>query len=209
MMQNPLVAGLQINTDNVQQIMNDYFNVYFIVTKNNYEINTAIYDLMIDKSLYYDIVKNCILVSAPIYIIKIPKHFNRVTIVNDTILKDLNIFNYKLREKNLVIMTLNISYDNIKLYLQQFDKKYTFVSFYKTLSMNTYFDSKISFDNLEKNINNLYESNYWVNNSKCKVNITSYFEQRQFNFYVLKNITKDLGNYLDEIYKCKNYMCRK
>ena len=206
MIQNPLVAGQQINTDNVQQIMKEYYNVYFIVTKNNYEVNNAIYDLMIDKSLYYDIVKNFILVSAPIYIIKIPKHFNRVTIVNDTILKDFNIFNYNLREKNLVIMTLNISYDNIKLYLQQFDKKYTFVSFYKTLSMNTYFDSKISFDNLEKNINNLYESNYWVNNSKCKVGITSYFEQRQFNFYVLKNITKDLGNYLDEIYKCKNYI---
>jgi hypothetical protein len=85
-----------------------------------------------------------------------------------------------------------MSYQNIKLYLSQYEKTNTLVDIYKTIIVNKYFN--IDFTNysalevLKKNILNISESNYWTYSYNCFPNLSLCFEKRKLNYHYLKNI---------------------
>jgi hypothetical protein len=210
-MQNPLVASHQLDTTDINIIISEYYNIYILTLKENItEIDEAIYSYNIDKELYNRISNNIIMIKAPSSLIKNFTHYSKITILSKNVIEKFNINNYQLHDKNLVLMMFNISYQNIKLYLLQYEKTNTLVDIYKTMIVNKYFN--IDFKNytalevLKKNILNINESNYWTYSYNCFPNLSVCFEKRKLNYHYLKNINKEFENYLKDALKKSNYI---
>ena len=204
--QNPLVTSHQID---INDITKEYYNVYILALKENItEINTSIYCYNINKELYNDICDKIILVKAPISIIKNVTHQSKITILSKNVLDKFNINNYILQDKNVVLMMLNITCQNIKLYLSQYEKTNTLITIFKTITLNKYFN--IDFNNykeleiLKKNILNMSESNYWSYKYNCSPNLSNCFEKRTLGYSCLKNINTECVNYLKDVLKTNN-----
>lgn len=210
-MQNPLVASQQIDTNDIDIISREYYNIYILTLKENITtIDESIYSYTIDKEVYNKICDNIILLKAPLSLIKNFTHYSKIIILSKSAIEKFNVNNYQLQDKNLVLMMLNISYQNIKLYLLQYEKTNTLVDIYKTIVVNKYFN--IDFTNytalevLKKNILNISESNYWTYSYNCLPNLSLCFEKRKLNYHYLKNINKDFENYLKDALKKSNYI---
>ena len=191
---NPLVTGKQISCDNIEKIYDEYYNIYILSYTNIEPIDESIYHHEIDRNLFNNISNNLILIKAPIQLIKNYTHFTKTYILSKHILDRYNIYNYKLEEKNLVLSIFNISTENIKLYLSQFEQSNTLIDIYKILSINKYFnvDNNMSILKiLQKNILNLNESSYWTKYFNCSANLSSSFLNRRLNYYNFKNINKE------------------
>ena len=177
--------------------------------KNITKIDESIYSYYIDRQLYDDISNNLILIKAPLALIKNFSHYTKINILSKYVIEKFNINCYYLHENNLVLFIFNISYQNIKLYLLQYEKINTLIDIYKTLSVNKYFNidfqNNIILENLKKNILNINESNYWINKFNCLPNLSQSFEKRKLHYKYLKNINADFENYLNSAYKKKNY----
>ena len=77
---------------------------------NLYKINNLI-------KLWFN---NLLLIKAPLNMLRNFNHYNKLMVLSKANLKSINTFNYPLEDKNLVLMILNINYDNLKIYLNQF-----------------------------------------------------------------------------------------
>ena len=210
MISNPLVASQQLNINNINIINKEYYNIYILTLKKNItKIDESIYSYYIDRQLYDDISNNLILIKAPLALIKNFSHYTKINILSKYVIEKFNINCYYLHENNLVLFIFNISYQNIKLYLLQYEKINTLIDIYKTLSVNKYFNidfqNNIILENLKKNILNINESNYWINKFNCLPNLSQSFEKRKLHYKYLKNINADFENYLNSAYKKKNY----
>ena len=208
-MQNPLVVSQYLEIDDIDTVMKEYCNIYILTLKENInEIDNAIYSYNIDKELYDKICNDIILIKASIKLIKNLTHCSKIIILSKNIIEKFNVNNYQLCDKNLVLIIFNISYENIKLYLLQYEKTNSLVDIYKTIIVNKYFncdfENNIILDVLKKNILNINESNYWTFSYNCFHNLSSCFEKRKFNY--LKNINNEDENYLNDTLKKNNYM---
>jgi hypothetical protein len=172
-------------------------NFYILANNSNEIINSAIYYYMIDEKLYDEISKNIILIKAPIELLKNKIHLSKAKIVKNYVIDKFNKYNYILNEnKNIILLILNISVYNIHTYLAQFEKKNTIINFNKKILLNIYFSNKI---NYLKDILELTESNYWIENY-YNINLTKKFIESQTKQSILhfKNNIAD-NNYMDKI----------
>lgn len=195
---NPLVAHYQFNINdinNIDELYKKYTNVYVLTIKENIQyIDESIYNYSINKELYDDISKNLILLKTSFLLLKIPTHYNKTMILSKTVLEKFNVNNYCLEDKNLVLLILNISYENIKLYLLQFEKVNTLDDIYKTLIINEYMNNDINYkirESLNKNILNLHESFYWTYPYNCYPDLSKYFKNR----LIIPNYLKECNEY--------------
>jgi hypothetical protein len=208
---NPLVASQQINTNDIDIISKEYYNIYILTLKENIsEIDESIYYYYIDKHLYNKISENFLLLKAPNSLLKNYNHYSKILILSKQVIESFNSNNYQLQDKNLVLLMLNINCQNIKLYLSQYEKVNTLIDIYKILTINKYFniDTKnySSLEILKKNILNVNESNYWTHYYNCSPNLSLCFEKRKLNYQYLKNINKEFENYLKDALKKSNYI---
>jgi hypothetical protein len=206
---NPLVNGQQISTSNIEDISKEYYNIYILSYTNTEPIDESIYHHMIDKTMFNNISKDLILIKAPIQLLKNYSHLTKVNILSKYILEKFNIYNYRLEEKNIVLPILNITTDNIKLYLSQFQKSNTLIDICKIMSINKYFNVSNNITILkilQNNISSLNESSYWTKFYNCSANLTTCFSKRKPNYYYLKNINKEFENYLKEIFRNNDYI---
>ena len=94
--------------------------------------------------------------------------------------------------------------------LSQYEKKNTLPDLVKILFLDQYFQVDIKNYNILNSIRqiiiNLQESNFWLSKFNCIANLTTCFEKRKISYTYLKNLNKDLENYLKEIYKKRDYM---
>jgi len=198
---NPFLNLIKI--ENYSNLYNDY-NALYILCNNSDIINTTdIYQYYIDKDVLKNIKKNLILVKAPISLIN--NFTNKLLIIENTILNEFNFLNYQLSNKNLVVLILNIKYENIKLFLSQYEKTNTLEDVYKMITLNQYlnnFDTSKIESRLESLLN-FEDSNYWTYDYKCRVTLNEYFENRKFNLSNKK--LNELGCYLFDIHKTKNF----
>lgn len=204
---NPIISSLQID----QSVnTNDYNTIYILAYNNSKPLNENIYSLMIKKEEFNEISKNLVLIKAPISLVKNYNHLTRINILSSNVIERYNINNYKLAEKNLVLPILNISCDDIKLYISQYNSSKSLIDIYKLSTLNKYFNVDIKeniLQYLQKNIANLNESNYWTENYNCfAINLTLQFTKRRLSLYHLKNSNRELTDYLKDIHKSNNYI---
>ncbi len=204
---NPFLNLLNDDSNDINKLYEEYKEVYIICCKDNEVISKEIYQYHIDKNILSDIKKKLLLVKANINILNNINHKNKLILLPSQILEDINVFNYKLTEKNIGLLILNISYENILLYVSQFEQTDNLEELFKFLTINAYFKGNNTNVKAYKKINNLInfeDSNYWTYNYKCKINLTEYFDERKFNLST--NVLKEIGCYLNDIHKTKNYI---
>jgi hypothetical protein len=191
---NPLIINQTITEEDIK----DVFNIYILANNSNTIINSAIYYYIINSELYDEISKNIILIKAPKELLKNKIHMSKANIVPKYIIERFNKSNYILDEnKNIILMILNVSKENIYIYMSQYEKKNTLINFNKKLLLNNYFLNKKRY---LKDILILNESNYWVENF-YNVNLTSKFNnleiKKSLKFRYDLNNTNE--NYIEEL----------
>jgi len=204
---NPFLNLLNYDSDDLNKLYEEHKNVFIICCKDEELISKEIYHYNIEKDIFNKIKKNLILVKTSINILKNENQKNKLLLLPSSILEDINVFNYKLNEKNIGLLILNISYENILLYISQFENDDNLFELFKFITINTYFKENIKNVKAYKRINNLInfeDSNYWTYNYKCKIELTEYFINRKFN--LSKTVMQEIGCYLNEIHKTKNYI---
>jgi len=211
MIHNPLITSQTLETNNINIINSNYNNIYILTLKEQIDdIDESIYYYNIDKELYNRMCNNFILIKAPLTLVTNFTHYSKITILSKNVIEKFNVYNYQLQDKNLVLIMLNISCENIKLYLLQYENTDSLIEIYKTVTINKYFN--IDFENttileaLKKNILNMNESDYWTNKNNCNYNISKVFKKRKLNYHYLKNINIEFENYLKDILKNTNYI---
>ena len=203
---NPFLNLLNDDSDNINKIYEEYKEVFIICCKNNETVGKEIYQYYIDKQVLSDVKKKLFLIKTNVNILNNINHKNKVLLLPESLLKEINIFNYKLCEKNIALMILNIDYDNLLLYISQFESNNNLEELFKFLTINLYFKGNVTNVKTYKKINSLInfeDSDYWTYSYKCKMDLTEYFTNRKFN--LSSTVMKEIGCYLNEIHKTKNY----
>ena len=232
-MQNPLLNNNIIttidtitNTEITVDILNvgKYFkNVYCLCpfTKFDYSI---LNEKTIDIDKYNNAISKMVLYKCKINLLKNMIHFGNIMYCENQHIIRANHFEYELEEMILVIPFFNISFLNLQKYIDSvngndnLDKLFDIMTMYGYFGENTKkLSNVLKYENIIKNLN---ETMYWKHEYNCLCNITKLFDKRQFNFTILKksssdhinkvitnlNITSIRENYLEEIFKKRNYV---
>lgn len=188
---------------NDKNIFNYYSVVFLLIKKNNILIPYEFYSPTISKNKLENILSNLILFKTSINILLNKNHFNNILILSQEELNRYNIFNYKLDNKNIVLPILNINYDNIFNYIEQYNlNNYNIKNLYNILLVNEYYSVSINNDIFLTNyINNLDELLYWTIDTNCKINLTNIFELRNFIIQPIRMIDRDLAIIITDIQK--------
>jgi len=199
-----------------------YKHIYILCPKSNEEL-TGIYDINISKDLYNALLEKTILYKTSINIIKNPVHFSNIKLVDKECIEKANIFGYPLDDKILLLTIFNISFLNLRNYLDNLEENNGLKNLYDTLVINDYFgnNTKTNYKNnmyLQKLINNIKELDYWSNPFHCKLNMSNEFKKRKFNISKFTSIDKNLtelfdnlnkleikDNYIEGIFKFRKY----
>ena len=197
--------------------------IYVLCLKKNELLDSLIFESNLEKKQLDNIKSNLILYETSTAIISNIRHYSNLICIDKKELEDLNIFGYELPDCVLCLPIFNITFLNIKNYLDLQSQKNNLDNLQNMLVLNNYFGTKPS----EKNVNiifniikNLDEAKYWKFKYNCMYNFSELFNNRKFNFtckYKLKNSTIKKAideiddndkeeNYLIEIYKKLKYV---
>ena len=105
---NPYLNILKSEHRNNEYIFANYKLLYIICLKTETTVDNEIYNYQIDKEKLNKINNDLILIKAPMNVLKNFTHYNKLMILSNVNLKSINVFNYPLEDKNLVLMILNL-----------------------------------------------------------------------------------------------------
>ena len=177
---------------NICNIAKYFKDIYILCPMNcdNIDINVFI-KKTIDKKIFDETINKMILYKTNISIVKNNVHYGNILYLKSDIINNANKFGYNLDEDVFILPIYNISFLNIQKYIDYINGLTTFNNLYDIIIINNYFGDNI---NHEKNklkilsmIQNLEESNYWELSNNCLPNITKLFNERTFNFTVIKD----------------------
>lgn len=132
-MKNPLLNYV-INDKNIS-------NLFIILNLSPEPIDTRIYSLEIEESIFYELMGNYILVETTKNILKkIILSTSIVSMHKDT-LEKINLLRYPLEETNNVIFYPYFLYNQFKIYLSIYEKK-TITDLYNILLINKHIQDK-------------------------------------------------------------------
>lgn len=194
-----------------------YFkNVFILTKKNNKNIPTEFYNQKIPIDVFMDVTSNLLIHKVSINILKNINHFNNIIMMSNEQLQSYNIFAYELKEKNIVIPILNVTYQNLLKYLEQYESSNTLQNLYNTKVLNSYFGvddiNSSASEFICQLINNLEETDYWTKSGNCLTNLTDKFKKRKLTFQFARMTDKNLANIIKKIFnnpntKHENYIC--
>jgi hypothetical protein len=232
-MQNPLlntkaiITTIDVYTD--EEVTVNQFNigkyfkhVYCLCPFTQIDFNILNKNTL-EQSEIDQITSQMILYKTNINILKNMIHYgNLLYIQKDSIIK-ANHFNYNLEEMVLIIPFFNISFLNLQKYIDSLNGINTFDKLYDMIILNNYFGEDIKKQQFQLNLDHIIKtlscSDFWKLEYNCKCNLTQLFNQRNFNFTILKASSNKIitdaisklnipikGNYLEEIFKTRKYM---
>lgn len=143
---------------------NNYEDVYILVNTKNEKIPKEFYDLNLSDEIFDNISKNLIIYKTNNNILSVKIHKLSSVIISKENLSRYNIFNYDLSDNNLVIPILDISFNNVINYLDQFKKNNLSLlkDIYNLLLINKHYNNNLQNNNkLLELINNPLFTNYW------------------------------------------------
>ncbi len=153
-----------INPLNQMHQDNDLFDcVYVLMTTSDEPIPKLFYYIDVPEEIFNNVSKHLIIYKVNKKILSMPKHkYNSVIVSKENLLK-YNIYNYKLNDNNLVIPILNIKYNHLINYIEQFtDNNNLLQNVYNFVLLNKYFN----YDKTEQLLNMINDnsfSDFWSN----------------------------------------------
>jgi hypothetical protein len=190
-MKNPLYPSSIIDKTTIFN-----FNKCYIITLEKTPIQ-ELFNIDIDQSIIPKIKDNYKLSLIPMWIIKFIPEYQKKFIIfelsEDELLK-LNFSDKDLNDNPITYDLLNVCifipnhnwfwfYQFIEIYLVDGFKELN-----KYIMNDTYATLDIPFDNLLKEIERSTDVTYWKNRSRCMINITSPWLERDINFSDAKEI---------------------
>ncbi len=195
---------VELEQDNIAR----YFShVYILVKKNNESIPVDFYSWQVDQETFDKVASNLLIHKTSIKVLKNKHHFDSIVLMSDAQLTKYNIFNYSLGNKNVVLPILNISYQNLIKYLEQYESTDTLENIYKTRVLNKYFG--VNDNNYKANehlcsmMSNMEDSAYWTQYYNCLVNFSSKFKERNFIFQSNRIENKVVASLVKEMFEKK------
>ena len=187
-----------------QENISKYFShVYILVKKNSDSIPVEFYSQTINQEIFNKVASNLLIHKTTIKLLKNRKHFDSIIMMSNDQLKQFNIFNYDLANKNIVIPIFNIAYQNIIIYLEQYESLNTLTNIYNMKVLNSYFKVNIKNykinESLCKMISNLEDSEYWTQYYNCQINLTKKFTNRNFLFQINRLENKEVVSIIKTI----------
>lgn len=191
-----------------QSNIGKYFDsVYILVKKNDKPIPVDFYDRQITQDVMANVSSNLLIHKTTIKLLKNVNHFNKIIILSDEQLKSYNIFNYTLGIKNIVIPILNIAYQNLLKYLDQYESLNTLEDIYKLKVLNQYFGIEDSNYRANEHLcmimSNMEDSKYWSRYYNCSINFTTTFNARYFKFQSNRIENKTVSKIVKDLFEPK------
>jgi len=207
---------------NITNIAKYFKDIYILCPFNCNDIDMSIFiNKIIDINLVNNTINKMILYKTNITIIKNTIHYSNIIYFQKDIISNANKFGYTLDNEVLVLPIYNISFLNIQKYIEHINGLIIFNNLYDIIIISNYFGDNIDSDKNKIKILNmiqtLEESTYWELQSNCLPNITKLFDERTFNFTIIKNknindILEKISNstindnYIEQIFNRKNYV---
>jgi len=180
-----------------------YKYVYLLVKKDNTPISDDFYSWSLSKDLYDNVTNNLLIQRVSIDILQNDVHFNSILVLSNEQLQKYNIFNYDLSNKNLVVPILNITYQNLLPYIQQFESFSCLQKIYNSQILTKYLKSDTSTFKYDQYICSLFDSiddsNYWCDPKNCLLNLTKKFNERKFSFQTNRLVAKDVATIINDM----------
>ena len=189
-----------------QENISRYFShVYVLVKRNNDPISVDFYNWQLDHETFNKVASNMLIHKTTIKVLKNKQHFDSIVMMSSEQLKQFNIFNYELSNKNIVLPIFNIAYQNILKYLEQYESTNTLENIYKTKVLNKYFgidngSYKVN-ESLCSMISNMEDSTYWTQYYNCLVNFTTKFQDRNFVFQSNRIENKSVATIIKDMFE--------
>jgi hypothetical protein len=193
--------SVELNQSNIPKY---YSEAYILVKKNNTPIPSDFYGWQVPEDIFNQVSSNLIIYKVSVKILKNKSHWDSMIIMSNDFLQKYNIFNYELKNKNVVVPIFNICYLNLLQYVQQYESENNLENIYKMKVLNKYFG--VNDDNHKSNvymsnvINSIEESNYWTNYYNCLVNMTNKFKNRNFSFQHSRMSDQSIAKVVKEIF---------
>ena len=231
MIKNPFFSRDKIIVDNYiskilnlnqKEIISNFNSIYVICQKNNGFIKDNFYDEEISIYDLENFINNLTIIEGNFKMLYNPVHKSACVVINNTY---LSLFKSDIEFENseLVLPLINLSENNVRLYLKQFNGIYTVKDYITTKVVNQFYkNTSSSVAHFSINlINSMEESCYWSKRFNTKLNITNKFINRGFNLTLnqrvkntdLKSILQEVNeipregdNYFGFLYKKKKYV---
>lgn len=180
-----------------------YKEVYILAKKNNYIIPIEFYNLMVDETIYKQVLSNLIIYKVSISILKNSKYFDKIVLLSNTDIEQYNVFNYTLGIKNIILPILNINFSDLVIYLDQYNQNLSIDNIYKLIIMNNYLGSgkKVLYYN---KFDTMKESLYWTLDENCSSSLNYIFASRKIYFNTSRLSNRQTANDLSSILKSQN-----
>lgn len=168
-----------VTKDNFYRYTRNIYILCPLSDKNIVTNSSQLLNQMIEN--YDDVISNFVIYSIDYKkIIKNAVLFEQIVIVNKLFLEKCNIFNYELNEFEFVVPILNVSFLNIKDYLEIVERDCSFVNIYKIFQINKELQTNLTIDNLQLLINGNTDYKKWY----------YYKDINRNKFFVKRNFTK-------------------
>lgn len=178
MMDNILISNETLNLEAIGDKINELYDcVYLLVKVNDTPIPSEFYNPIVSIELFNKVSKNLIIYKVDLDILKIKMHTNNLLLLKSEDLVNYNIFNYDLKLTNLVIPILNIKYENLHDYINQYNSSGVLKRIYNFVLLNKYFktDAPDYHYKLYELINSYKLNSYWTNPNNFKKDLSSIY----------------------------------
>lgn len=208
---------------NQKEIVSNFSSLYIICQKNNGVITDKFYEEEISIKDLENFIDNLVIIEGNFKMLYNTVHKSACVVINSSYLS-LFKSNIKFEDNELILPLINLSENNVRLYLKQFDGMFTIKDYITTKIVNEFYKNNSSsiVSNFCVNIiNSMEESNYWNKRFNTKLNITNKFINRGFNLTLnqrvkdanLKLILKEVNeipregdNYFGFLYRKQKYV---
>ena len=222
---NPFFTNKKIFIDNelqkcsdvkCRQFYNEFDRLLILCLKDNCTISDNFYSNPITIEIIKSYKHRLILVEGSINMLRNIYHRNNVVILDNRYINSFNHNDLELYDNELLLPLINISYSDVKLYIQQFKGTYDIGDYLKLKVMNGFYNQN-RYITMLKILDSTTENSYWEDRYNCKLNFTNKFLDRKFSLNEIKNnknndvikmlkkIPNEGDNYLSFLYRKQKY----
>lgn len=220
----------------MKSIARHFKKIYILCPLNLKQDYSDLYYPYINSDNLNKFSSSLVLYEVPNKILKNKLHLENTVLINTSeskeIISKFNHFDYDISDEILIIPILNIKLLDLQNYLKIYEGITNIKDIFNILVISDYFcnpcDKFKNGEYIYSLIKNLEEANYWTYSYNCGLNLSTKFKGRNFTFKIVKtsginsnsdvgkvlndfkkkeaNKTQDDGNYLEMIFKSKNYV---
>jgi hypothetical protein len=183
---NPFFVNCMNKSINNKDIYSNFSYVYILCTKDNIkycEKMKHIYEPIINKNILQDIAQQCILIKAPLSLLKIA-HYSSISCVITKEYLDMFEINDETQNEYIVIPFFELSESYIKKKLVLFSEKYNVQEMCDIINITSIYTrntNKFILSKIMNYITSLQETSFWKNSYNCEnLNMTNQFLNRKF-----------------------------